>query len=120
MSYYIGLKGLNQRISIGITTEIPFEISDCTELLLKSMINMTSRRDVKSSPGNIGQETVKNEISSNQNSAPIAFRVVPTREMHLLSIFLSSKYSQDLSCISFSLICIIYFYTLFFKTENCS
>lgn len=120
MSYYIGLQGLNQHISIGITTQIPFEISDCTELLLKSMINMTSRRDVKNSPGNIGQETVKNETSSNQNSTPIAFRVVPTREMHRLSIFSSSKYSQDLSCISFSFICIIYFYTLFFKTENCS
>ena len=68
MSYYIGLQGLNHHISIGITTQIPFEISDCTELLLKSMINMTSRRDVKSSPGNIGQETVKNETTKKETS----------------------------------------------------
>lgn len=59
MSYYIGLQGLNQHISTGIITQIPFELSDCMGFLLESMTNMTSRRDVRSSPGKIGQDTFK-------------------------------------------------------------
>lgn len=118
MRYYIGLQGLNQHISTRIINQTPFELSDCMGFLPDSVTNVTSRRDVKSSLGKIGQEISKSKTSSNLNSEVIDFIVSSPRKTHLLSIFLCSKYSQDLSYTSFSFICVIYYHPPFFSKGN--